>query len=247
LSETKKIYFASDFHLGISFDKGDKSREKKIISWMDSIKSDCSELYLVGDLFDVWFEYKRVVPKGYVRFLAKIAEFTDSGIPVHVFSGNHDMWMFGYLEQECGVKLYHQPVERTINGKRFYIGHGDGLGPGDNGYKFIKKIFRNSFCQWLYARFHPNFGLGLATYFSNKGYKKKHSENKYFGDDKEFLFQFCTDYLKTKQVDYFIFGHRHLPLEKEVADAVYVNLGDWLRYNTYAVFDGNALELKEFK
>lgn len=243
----KKIYFASDFHLGIGSHKESKQRELNIVKWMDSIKHDAEELYLVGDLFDVWFEYKRVVPKGFVRLIAKIAEFTESGIPVHVFSGNHDMWMFGYLEQECGVKLYHQPITKSYNGKQFYIGHGDGLGPGDKGYKFIKKIFRNKVCQWLYARFHPNFGIWLATYFSGKGYAKKGAENKYMGDDKEFLVQFCKDYLKNNKADFFVFGHRHLPLKMSIQDSIYINLGDWITFNTYAVFDGNTIDLVEFQ
>jgi len=247
LTKGKKIYFASDFHLGLSIDEPSRQRELRLIRWFDEIKKDAEEIYLVGDLFDVWFEYKRVVPKGHVRFLAKIAELTDSGIPVHIFTGNHDMWMFGYLEKECGAKLYREPITREINEKIFFIGHGDGLGPGDRGYKFIKKVFASKFSQWLYARFHPNFGLWLATYFSEKGYKKKHSENKYLGDDKEFLYQFCQEYLKTHKVDYFIFGHRHLPLEKKINGALYINLGDWIGFNTYAVFDGHELSLREYK
>lgn len=242
-----KIYFASDFHLGIPDLASSHEREKRIVRWMDSIKSDAAELYIVGDLFDAWFEYKRVVPKGFVRFLAKLAEFTDAGIPVHVFSGNHDMWMFGYLVEECGVQLHHEPVRREWNGKKFIIGHGDGLGPGDRGYKFIKGIFRNRFCQWLYARMHPNFGIWLAQYFSGKGYEKKESQRQYTGDEKEFLMLYCRSVLEKEHIDYFIFGHRHLPIEKEPKPGSrYINLGDWLKYNTYAVFDGEKTELKEF-
>lgn len=247
MTEGKKIYFASDFHLGLDTGEKSRDREKRIVQWLDSIKHDAEALFLVGDLFDVWFEYKRAVPKGYVRFLAKIAELTDSGIAVHVFTGNHDMWMFGYLEQECGVKLYREPITLDLNGKTFFIGHGDGLGPGDRGYKFIKKVFASRFAQWLYARFHPNFGLWLATYFSQKGYKKKHTENVYFGDDKEFLVLFCKAYVKTHKVDYFVFGHRHLPLEKQIGEALYINLGDWIAFNTYAVFDGQNLSIHEYR
>lgn len=243
-----KIYFASDFHLGIPDLASSHDREKRIVRWMDSIKADTAELFIVGDIFDAWFEYKQVVPKGFVRLLAKIAEFTDAGIPVHVFSGNHDMWMFGYLEDECGVKLHHEPVRREWNGKKFLIGHGDGLGPGDRGYKFIKGVFRNRFCQWLYARMHPNFGLWLAQYFSGKGYEKKEGQAIYHGDEKEFLMQYCKEILTKEHIDYFVFGHRHLPLEKEAGPkSTYINLGDWIRYNTYAVFDGEKTELKEFK
>ncbi len=247
MKEGKHIYFASDFHLGLEEDNNNHLREKKIIAWMNSIKNNCEELFLVGDLFDVWFEYKRVVPKGAVRLLAKIAEFSDAGIPVHVFTGNHDMWMFGYLEKECGVTLHRKCTTREFNGKKIFIGHGDGLGPGDKGYKLIKKIFASKFCQWFYARLHPNFGIWLATYFSRKGYRKKHNENNYKGDEKEFLVQYVTAELKKgNKADFFIFGHRHLPIDKLIEKARYINLGDWISFNTYAVFDGNSLELKSF-
>ncbi len=243
-----KIYFASDFHLGAPDLASSHEREKRIVRWMDSIKTDCAELFLVGDLFDAWYEYKRVVPKGFVRLLAKIAEFTDAGIPVHIFSGNHDVWMFGYLTDECGAKIYHQPLQREWNGKKFFIAHGDGLGPGEGRYKFMKAGFRNKILQWIYSRFHPNFGLWLANYFSGKGYEKKESQNKYFGDEKEYLMQFCKSTLTKEHFDYFVFGHRHLPLEKEVsANSHYINLGDWLKYNSFGVFDGEKLELKTFE
>lgn len=243
-----KIYFASDFHLGIPDAASSLEREKRIVRWLTEAEKDAAEIFLVGDLFDAWFEYKRAVPKGFVRLLGKIAEITDKGIPVHVFTGNHDMWMFGYLEKECGVKLYHAPIEREWSGKKFFIGHGDGLGPGDHGYKFIKKVFRNPLAQWFYARLHPNFGLWLADFFSRKGYDKKDAERDYHGDDKEFLMVFCKEYLQHRHADYFIFGHRHLPLDKKVGEkSRYINLGDWIVYNTYAVFDGEDLTLLEYK
>jgi UDP-2,3-diacylglucosamine hydrolase len=243
-----KIYFASDFHLGIPDAASSLEREKRIVRWLTEAEKDAAEIFLVGDLFDAWFEYKRAVPKGFVRLLGKITEITDKGIPVHVFTGNHDMWMFGYLEKECGVKLYHAPIEREWSGKKFFIGHGDGLGPGDHGYKFIKKVFRNPLAQWFYARLHPNFGLWLADFFSRKGYDKKDAERDYHGDDKEFLMVFCKEYLQRRHADYFIFGHRHLPLDKKVGEkSRYINLGDWIVYNTYAVFDGEDLFLLEYK
>ncbi len=243
----KRIYFASDFHLGIPDHASSLEREKRIIRWLDQVAADAEEIYLVGDLFDAWFEYKRAVPKGFVRFLGKLAELSDRGIKINVFTGNHDMWMFSYLEQECGVTMYRNPVEREWNGKKFIIGHGDGLGPGDHGYKFIKKVFRNPVCQWLYARLHPNFGLWLADYFSRKGYDKKDVERDYKGDDKEFLMLYCREVLQKRHVDYFIFGHRHLPLNREAGPGSrYINLGDWINYNTYAVFDGSTLAFETF-
>ncbi len=244
----KKIYFLSDFHLGVPTHKASIEREKKIVRFLDSIKHDITELFLLGDAFDFWFEYKRAVPKGHIRLLGKLAEFTDSGIPVHYFTGNHDMWMFDYLPTEIGIKLYHQPITRTIDGKVFFIGHGDGLGPGDHGYKFIKKVFANKFSQWLFARFHPNFGISLANFWSRRSrISTGTTDDKYLGDDKEFLVQFIKKKQQTEKTDYFIFGHRHLPINMSVGEAKYINLGDWVKYFTYCVWDGEKLELKEYK
>ena len=163
-----KIYFISDFHLGVPDYERSLDREKKIVRWLEFIKTDAAELYLLGDVFDFWFEYKHAVPRGYVRLLGKLAELSDSGIKIHYFTGNHDMWVFDYIPKEIGATLYREPVIRTYGEKKFFIGHGDGLGPGDHGYKFIKKIFASKTCQWLFARFHPNFGTWLANYFSRK-------------------------------------------------------------------------------
>lgn len=241
----KKIYFASDFHLGAPSYESSLQREKRIVAWLDEIKQDASEIFLIGDVFDFWFEYKRVIPKGFVRLQGKIAEITDSGIPVHWFIGNHDMWIFDYIPKELGVKMYKSEIEREFSGKKFMIGHGDGLGPGDHGYKFIKKVFRNKVCQWLFARFHPNFGIGLANFFSRKSrVATGQTDAKFYGEEKEMLIQFCKSKLKEKHFDYFIFGHRHLPIEFDLsAKSKYVNIGDWITYFSYAVFDGEKLEL----
>lgn len=248
MQEGKKIYFASDFHLGVpTYDKS-LEREKRIVRWLEEISCDAEEIYLVGDLFDFWFEYKKVIPRGFIRLQGKLAELTDRGIPVHVFTGNHDMWIFDYLPRELGVTLYRAPIVRTYGNKKFYIGHGDGLGPGDKGYKFIKKVFRNRLCQWLFARLHPNLGIGLANYFSKSSRASTGDESAYLGDDKEFLVQFCREHLQNEGVDFFVFGHRHLPLDIAVGEnSRYINLGDWLRYNTYAVFDGENMKLLEYK
>lgn len=244
-----KIYFASDFHLGAPNHNESFEREKRVIKWLDEVKKDATEIYLVGDIFDFWFEYKHAIPKGFVRFQAKIAEITDSGIPVRIFTGNHDMFIFDYLPKELGFKLYREPIVKTYNNKKFYIGHGDGLGPGDKKYKIIKRFFGSKFCQWAYARIHPNLGLSFAFAWSRSSRKTNASyDEKYHGDDKEFLVQFCKDYVKTdNSIDYFVFGHRHLPLEIKINDkATYFNLGEWIKHNTYAVFDGEKLELKTF-
>lgn len=217
------------------------------MQWLTEIEKDAEEIYLVGDLFDFWFEYKRAVPKGHVRFLGKLAELCDKGIKVNVFIGNHDMWMFDYLPKEIGVVLFKEPIRKKYAEHEFMIGHGDGLGPGDRGYKFIKKIFRNRLCQWLFARLHPNFGIGLADYFSRSSRKKTKHEDQYLGDDKEFLVQYCKSHLQKEHVDFFVFGHRHLTIDMMVAEkSRYINLGDWLQFYTYAVYDGKQLEFKKY-
>ena len=245
----KKIYFASDFHLGAPNYASSLEREKKIVRWLDQIKDDAEEIFLIGDVFDFWFEYQRVIPKGFVRLQGKIAEITDSGIPVHWFIGNHDMWIFDYIPKELGVRMYKTEIERDFSGKKFFIGHGDGLGPGDRGYKFIKKVFRNKVCQWLFARLHPNFGIGLANFFSRKSRVATGTNDaKFYGEDKEMLIQFCKTCLKSKHYDYFVFGHRHLPIEFDLTESSkYINIGDWINYFSYAVFDGEKLELKYFE
>ena len=249
MKEKNKIYFASDFHLGVPTYEKSLEREKKVIRWLDSIKEDAAELYLMGDVFDFWFEYKTVVPKGHVRLLGKLAELSDSGIKLHYFTGNHDMWTFDYLEKEINVTIYRSPIERNYSGKDFYIGHGDGLGPGDHGYKFIKTIFASKICQWLFARLHPNFGIGIANYFSRKSRIGTGTTDEVFrGEEKEWLVIYSKEILAKKYFDYLIFGHRHLPLDITINNkSRYINLGDWIQYFTYGVFDGKDFELKKFE
>jgi UDP-2,3-diacylglucosamine hydrolase len=244
----KKIYFASDFHLGVPSYESSLEREKKVVKWLESIRVDASEIYLVGDIFDFWFEYKTVVPRGFVRLLGKIAEITDSGIPIHFFTGNHDMWTFDYLEKECGVKIYRQPIEIEYNDKKFFIGHGDGIGPGESSYKILKGIFASKLCQWAFARLHPNLGIGIANLWSkrsrisNAGY-----DEIFYGEEKEILVTFCKNELKKSHFDYFIFGHRHLVLDITVGEnSRYINLGEWVTKPTYAEFDGKELKLLPF-
>jgi UDP-2,3-diacylglucosamine hydrolase len=245
-STNKKIYFISDFHLGSPDYESSLIREKRIVKFLDEIKNEASQIFILGDLFDFWFEYKKVVPKGFVRILGKLAELTDSGIEIHFFVGNHDMWMKGYFEKELNIKVYHHPKDFELNGKKFFIGHGDGLGPGDHRYKALKKIFRNKFSQWLFSILHPGFGVGLAGYFSSKSRAKTGKKDEQFlGEEKEWLIIFSREMLKTTYYDYFIFGHRHLPIDFKLTDAThYINLGDWIKYNSYAVFNGEKVELK---
>lgn len=248
VASNKKIYFLSDFHLGAPDAEASLVREKKIVRFLDAIKQDAAVIFIVGDLFDFWYEYKNVVPKGYVRILGKLAEITDSGIPIHFFVGNHDMWMKDYFQKELNIPVYFEPVAFEFNGKKFLIGHGDGLGPGDHGYKFIKKIFRNPLCQWMFGQLHPTWGLGLANYFSRKSREKTGTSDEHFlGETGEWLIVYCKEVLQKEQFDYFIFGHRHYPIDFKLNETSrYINLGDWIRNFTYATFDGNTVELKKY-
>lgn len=243
------IYFASDFHLGLNKPKSSKEREKIIVRWLTSIQSDADEIYLLGDIFDYWFEYKNVVPKGYTRLLAKIAEFTDNSIPFHIFTGNHDMWMFGYLVEELGVTLHKTPQLKTINNKVFLLGHGDGLGPGDQGYKFIKRIFTSKINQWLFARIHPNTGIWIMKKFSQKSRESEKEVIPFLGPEKERLIQYAEHKLNTTYFDFCIFGHRHLAIDYLLANkkSRYINTGDWFWHYSYAKFDGEELKLLTFE
>lgn len=248
MSKGTKVYFASDFHLGAPDEETSLEREKKIVRWLDHISSDAKEIFLVGDLFDFWFEYKRAIPKGFVRLQGKIAEITDQGIPVHVFTGNHDMWIFDYLPKELGVQLYREPIQREFFEKKFFIGHGDGLGPGDKGYKFIKKVFASKISQWLFARLHPNFGIWLAEKSSKTSRAKTGKSDEIFhGEEREWLVQFCKEHVKSHQVDYYVFGHRHLPLEIPISDAIYYNLGEWINHCTYLEASADGVVLKKWE
>lgn len=246
--QNTKVYFISDFHLGVPDANESRKRELRIIEWLENARKDAAEIYLLGDVFDFWFEYKHVVPKGFVRLLGKLAELSDQGIKLHYFTGNHDMWAFDYLPSEIGVELYRHPVKRKIYGKQFLIGHGDGLGPGDHGYKFIKSVFANRFCQWLFRWIHPNIGVGIANYFSRRSrIATGNTEDEYLGDDKERLVQYCLDQLRSDKIDYFVFGHRHLPIEKHLdGGPVYFNIGDWIRYNTYLEVSKDHVRMLEF-
>lgn len=249
LSEGKKVYFASDNHLGAPTAKESVSREKKFVAWLDTIKEDADAIFLMGDLFDFWFEYKKVVPKGFTRVLGKLAELSDAGIPITYFVGNHDLWMNGYFEEELNIAVYHKPQELMINDKKFFIGHGDGLGPGDKGYKRMKKVFTNPVAKWFFRWLHPDIGVRLAQYLSVKNKLiSGDSDIKFLGEEKEWLVQYCKRKLESQHFDYFVFGHRHLPLEIRLNEkSTYINLGDWITYYTYASFDGGILRLENLK
>ncbi len=248
LAAGKNIYFLSDFHLGAPNHAQSLVREKKLVAFLHSIQDKAAEIFIVGDLFDFWFEYNKVVPKGFTRLLGKLAELSDKGIPIHVFVGNHDMWMRDYFMEELNIPVYFEPKTFVRNGKSFYIAHGDGLGPGDHGFKFIKKIFRNPVCQWLFGKLHPDWGIGLANYLSRKSREKTgDADATFLGEENEWLIVYSKEYLKTTKVDYFIFGHRHYPISLPLSEtSSYINLGDWIRNFTYASFDGEKLALHQW-
>lgn len=247
MSSRTKVYFASDFHLGSFPYDSSTEREKQIVSWLDAIKHDASALYLVGDIFDFWFEYQSVVPKGYVRFLGKLAELADLGVEITLFKGNHDMWMFGYLTKELNAKIVSNEKHLCLDGKKFFVHHGDGLGPGDRRYKWLKKIFRSSLCQWLFARIHPNLGIAIARQWSKHSRIASGTEEKFLGEDKEWLIVYAKEVLQKEHFDYFIFGHRHLPYEQKLGkNSQIINLGEWINYQSYAVWDGQELKLEQW-
>ena len=244
----KKIYLSSDNHLGAPTKEESFPREKKFVKWLDEIKEDAAAIFLLGDLFDFWFEYKTVVPKGFVRTLGKLAEISDSGIPIYFFVGNHDLWMNDYFEKELNIPTFHDSKEFIFNNKTFLIGHGDGKGPYDKGYKRMKKVFTNRFSKWIYRWLHPDIGMRLAQYLSVKNKLISGNEDKNFlGDNKEWLAAYAKRKLESKHYDYFVFGHRHLPMEIKVGDnSTYFNLGDWINHYTFGVFDGENFEIKNY-
>ncbi len=245
----KKIYFLSDFHLGTPGMSISLRREKLIVQFLEEAKKDAAAIFLVGDMFDFWFEYKTVVPKGFVRLLGKLAELSDRGIQLHFFVGNHDMWVKNYFQQELNMQVYFEPAHFEFNGKKFLIGHGDGQGPGDHKYKFLKKIFRNPVCRWLFGIIPPGIGMGVANYFSKKSRAAAGGhEEKFLGEENEWLISYCKEVLQKEHIDYFIFGHRHLPIDFTLnAKSRYINLGEWIHFNSYAVFDGNTVALAYYK
>lgn len=248
LQDGKKIYFASDFHLGVPTHEASLLREKRIVSWLNSIEHDAQAVFLVGDMFDFWFEYRHVVPKGFVRLLGTLARMSDNGIQIHLFHGNHDLWQFGYFEKELNCSVHSKPVSLCVNQTLFHLAHGDGIGPGQRWFKFVLSVYRNRFFQRLFAFFHPYVGISIANWVSYRSKLKTFDSNKqYLGDDKEYLMLYTQELLKNKDFSYCIYGHRHLAFEKKIHNTTVLNLGDWFGSNTYAVYDGSRLTLHSIK
>lgn len=249
IPQGKKIYFSSDNHLGAPTRKKSRPREDKFVRWLNEVEKDAAAIFLLGDLFDFWFEYKHVVPKGFVRVLGKLGELRDKGIPIYFFVGNHDLWMNDYFEEELDIPVYHKPQQFTFNDKTFFIGHGDGLGPHDKGYKRMKKVFTNPIAKWFYRWLHPDLGVPLGQYMSvsNKAISGE-EDTRFLGEENEWLVQYAQRKLEKTHYDYFIFGHRHLPMKIRLNEhSTYFNLGEWISYYTYGVFDGKNFDLKVFE
>ena len=244
----KHIYFASDFHLGAPNSAKSREREDKIVRWLEWIRPTCSELFLMGDIFDFWFEYRYVVPKGFVRLFGKLAQLSDEGVQIYFFKGNHDMWVKGYFQEELGIKVLSDEMIMERSGKTFYLHHGDGLGPGDKKYKLLRKIFRNPLCQWLFGILPPAIGMGIAQAWSGHSRASQGATEQFLGADREWLAIYAKEILADKHFDYFVFGHRHLPMDLQLSDmSRYINIGEWLNYCSYAVFDGKDLKLCYFE
>jgi len=245
VKEKGKIFFASDFHLGLPAGTPPLEREKKVVAWLNSITPDAKEIYLLGDIFDFWWDYKLVVPKGFTRFLGTVATITDSGIPVHFFTGNHDMWVGNYLADECGLIIHSSPVTTDFDGKRFHLAHGEGLGTKDISYKILLSIFRNKPLQKMYSVLHPSIGLGIGYKWSLNSRLGKGIKKEFLGEEEEDLIRYAKNILKEEKIDYFIFGHRHLSMTYKLKQGPEILfLGDWITSGNCAEWDGEKLTFR---
>lgn len=242
----KKIYFISDIHLGSPNFEESLKREKLLVQWLKEKSTDAEAFYFLGDIFDFWFEYKRVIPRGFTRFLGTLGEITDSGIPVYFFTGNHDIWVYDYLPQETGVTVIKTEQRVVLHGKTFHLAHGDGLGPYDKKYNFLKKIFTNRFLQWCFKRVHPNFSVSFAYRWS-KYSRGQHEYPEQLELENEWLVKYSRSVMEKQDTDFFIFGHRHIPIHEKLDKTTeFINLGDWLINFTYGEFDGENFNLKHY-
>jgi len=247
LAKKNKIFFASDFHLGLPAGSPPVEREKKVVKWLKSVAPEAKEIYLLGDVFDFWWEYKLVVPRGFTRFLGTLSDITDSGIPVHFFTGNHDMWITDYLVNECGIITHTEPVSRVFDGKKFHLAHGEGLGTKDKGYKILLSIFRNKTLRAMYSALHPSIGMGIGLRWSLSSRLGKGIKIDFLGEENEDLIRYARTILEKENIDYFIFGHRHLEMKYTINNSTeIIFLGDWIMNGSYAIWDGNALDFLKF-
>lgn len=248
LPQDKKIYFASDFHFGIPDEKTSKEREGRICKWLTEIEKDAYAIFLVGDIFDCWMEYKKVVPKGNIRFLGTLANLSDKGIKIIFFTGNHDLWQKNYFQKELGAEVYSKPQLFSINKKFIFVAHGDGLNPKEVKYRIMKFVIQNQVSRFIYRQLHPDIGIRIANFFSSLGPKHKFEDLKMKPLEQEYQYNFALHHAKTNKVDYYILGHRHIPITLKINDSSYfINLGDWISFDTYAIFDGTTCTLKNIE
>lgn len=247
MESKKKIYFVSDVHLGAPALTDNAKREKLFTAWLSEVSQDAAAIFLMGDIFDFWFEYRKVVPRGHTRVLGKMAEISDRGIPIHFFTGNHDIWVFDYLPAETGVIVHRDFFVTELMGKKFFLAHGDGLDKNDKGYLILKKIFTNRFWQWIFARFHPNFAVSIALRWSKTSRLSKKSGDAVFDAENEGMYHFALSVLEKDHYDFFIFGHRHRLANIEMSETSrFILLGEWIKTFSYGVFDGEKFELKKY-
>ena len=244
----KNIYFLSDLHLGARTIADPRAHEKRVVRWLDSIKSEASAIYLMGDILDFWFEYKTVIPRGYTRFLGKLAELSDMGIDMHWFTGNHDIWIFDYIPDELGVTVHHGPEIVTLGGKTFFLAHGDGMDNPPPVFRIIRAVFYNKLCQRLFSGIHPRWSVSFAHRWSSQSRKKGERYASYQGEQEEYLAVFARKFLQEHSIDYFIFGHRHIMLDlKLTPESRIIILGDWIHHFSFAVFDGKEIWLDRYE
>ncbi len=247
----KPIYFISDAHLGSWAVSHRRTQERRLVRFLDEIKGKAGAVFMLGDMFDFWYEWKYVVPKGFTRFLGKMAELSDSGVEVHYFIGNHDIWAFDYLHRECGVTLHREPYTTELYGKEFFIAHGDGLGDPEKGFKCLRGIFHNKACQWMFSTLlHPNLAMKFGLSWARQSRLKRADgeELPYLGEENEYLVRFSKEYLKEHpDIDYYVYGHRHIELDLMLSHtARLLVIGDWITQFTYVVWDGEKLEMKNY-
>ena len=239
----KSIFFFSDVHLGMQDKAREKEKEQRLLSFLDHVSKHAEQLFILGDLFDYWFEYKHVIPRGYHNVLAKLSSITEQGIPTHYLAGNHDFWLRDFFPNELGIHIYKEPFAITLKNKKFFLHHGDGLALNDTGYKILKKIFRSSISIKLYSLIHPDWTAPLAKGTSNKS--REYTGNKDYGETDGML-MYAEEKIQ-EGFDFVIMGHRHRPLEKKISKGHYVNLGDWIDFNTYGEYNGKTFKLKTWK
>ena len=225
-----------------------RRRERDFVQWLDTVKHDAAAIFLLGDMFDFWFEYRYTVPRGFVRLMGKLAELADNEIPIHFFVGNHDQWMHDYLQSEMNIQMYDQPTEFEINGKLFLIGHGDDISPENFTDRLHIFIFKSRLLRVLYASIHPRWGIIFGKKWSIRNRRLHGLVSPYTGYKEEHIYRYAEKMLASKHYDFFVFGHRHLAMDIQMnANSRYINTGEWIETQTYAVFDGKDVSLHSAK